>query len=94
MTTARQAARTSRRSSLPPATGETRLPPISRRARIGSPRNAGGRAPAPAPRVRERHAWEQAHTSAARALDLHFEHPAVARPPPEIARGIGHGIGH
>jgi hypothetical protein len=38
---------------------------------------------------RQRHAWEQVHSSAAKALKLHPERPTVQRPPPQLHRDIG-----
>ena len=42
---------------------------------------------------RQRHAWEQAHTAAAKALELHPERPTVQRPPPQLHRDIGLDLG-
>jgi hypothetical protein len=42
---------------------------------------------------RQRHAWEQAHRSAAKALELHPERPTVQRPPPQIHHDIGLDLG-
>jgi conjugative relaxase-like TrwC/TraI family protein len=42
---------------------------------------------------RQRHAWEQVHNAAAKALELHPERPTVQRPPPEIHRDIGLDLG-
>jgi hypothetical protein len=38
---------------------------------------------------RQRHAWEQVHDAAAKALDMHPERPVVHRPPPQLHRDIG-----
>ena len=42
---------------------------------------------------RQRHAWEQAHSAAAKALELHPERPTVQRPPPQIHRDMGLDLG-
>jgi conjugative relaxase-like TrwC/TraI family protein len=42
---------------------------------------------------RQRHAWEQAHSGAAKALELHPERPTVQRPPPQLHRDIGLDLG-
>jgi conjugative relaxase-like TrwC/TraI family protein len=42
---------------------------------------------------RQRHAWEQSHSSAAKALELHPERPTVQRPPPQIHHDIGLDLG-
>jgi len=42
---------------------------------------------------RQRHAWEQVHDAAAKALDVHPERPVVQRPPPQLHRDIGLGLG-
>ena len=42
---------------------------------------------------RQRHAWEQAHSSAAKALELHPERPTVQRPPPQTHRDLGLDLG-
>ena len=41
---------------------------------------------------RQRHAWEDVHKDAAKALEMHPERPLVERPPPELTRDIGLGI--
>jgi hypothetical protein len=38
---------------------------------------------------RQRHAWEQVHDAAAKALDMHPERPVVHRPPRQLHRDIG-----
>jgi conjugative relaxase-like TrwC/TraI family protein len=42
---------------------------------------------------RQRHAWEQVHDVAAKALELHPERPTVQRPPPQIHRDTGLDLG-
>jgi hypothetical protein len=42
---------------------------------------------------RQRHAWEQVHDAAAKALELHPERPTVQRPPPRIHRDTGLDLG-
>jgi hypothetical protein len=42
---------------------------------------------------RQRHAWEQAHSAAAKALRLQPERPTVQRPPPQIHRDLGLDLG-
>jgi AAA domain/TrwC relaxase len=42
---------------------------------------------------RQRHAWEQAHSTAAKALELHPERPNVQRPPPQLHRDLGLDLG-
>ena len=42
---------------------------------------------------RQRHAWEQAHSAATKALELHPERPTVQRPPPQIHRDMGLDLG-
>jgi hypothetical protein len=41
----------------------------------------------------QRHAWEQVHTTAAKALQLHPERPTIQHPPPQIHREIGLDLG-
>jgi hypothetical protein len=41
---------------------------------------------------RQRHAWEDVHKDAAKALEMHPERPLAERPPPEHQRDIGLGI--
>jgi conjugative relaxase-like TrwC/TraI family protein len=42
---------------------------------------------------RQRHAWEQVHHAAAKALELHPERPTIQRPPPQIHRDLGLDLG-
>ena len=42
---------------------------------------------------RQRHAWEQVHDAATKALEMHPERPVVERPPPQLHRDIGLDIG-
>jgi hypothetical protein len=42
---------------------------------------------------RQRHAWEQVHDAATKALEVHPERPVVERPPPQLHRDIGLDIG-
>jgi conjugative relaxase-like TrwC/TraI family protein len=41
---------------------------------------------------RQRHAWEQVHKDAAKALEMHPERPFVERPPPQLSHDIGVSI--
>jgi len=41
---------------------------------------------------RQRHAWEQVHKDAAKALELHPERPLVERPAPQLGHDIGLGL--
>jgi conjugative relaxase-like TrwC/TraI family protein len=41
---------------------------------------------------RQRHAWEDVHKDAAKALEMHPERPLVERPPPELTHDIGLSI--
>ena len=41
---------------------------------------------------RARHAWEEVHRDAAKALELHPERPLVERPPPQLFHDIGLSI--
>jgi conjugative relaxase-like TrwC/TraI family protein len=42
---------------------------------------------------RQRHAWEDVHKAAAKALEMHPEPPLIERPPPEHHHDIGLGSG-
>jgi conjugative relaxase-like TrwC/TraI family protein len=42
---------------------------------------------------RQRHAWEEVHDAATKALDVHPERTVVQRPPPQIHRDIGLDLG-
>jgi conjugative relaxase-like TrwC/TraI family protein len=42
---------------------------------------------------RHRHAWEDVHKAAAKALEMHPERPRVERPPPQLDHDIGLDIG-
>jgi hypothetical protein len=41
---------------------------------------------------RQRHAWEEIHKNAAKALERHPERPVVERPPPQLSHDIGLSI--
>jgi hypothetical protein len=69
----------------------------TRRAHIDDYREAFGNRTAeqpPEPRdYRQRHAWEQAHSTVTKARELHQERPTVQHPPPEIHRDLGLDLG-
>jgi hypothetical protein len=66
-------------------------------AHLDDYREAFGNLPAEQPPelrdYRQRHAWEQAHGTAAKALELHPERPTVQHPPPQIHRDAGLDLG-
>jgi hypothetical protein len=66
-------------------------------AHLDDYREAFGTLPADQPPelrdYRQRHAWKQAHRTAAKALELHPERPTVQRPPPQLHRDIGLDLG-
>jgi tetratricopeptide (TPR) repeat protein len=66
-------------------------------AHLDDYRHAFGNLPAEQPPelrdYRQRHAWEQAHSTAAKALEIHPERPTVQRPPPQIHYDIGLDLG-
>ena len=66
-------------------------------AHLDDHRHAFGQPPGEEPPgrgdYRQRHAWEQVHDAATKALEMHPERPVVERPPPQLQRDIGLDIG-